>query len=478
MTKAADEERGERSIEYVSLRKLRADPRNPKAHAGEAIEHSVGRFGFVEPIVVDERTGYIASGHGRVETLTRMRVDQKAAPKGVRVTSKGDWLVPVVKGWESSSDAEAGAALIAFNRTTELGGWVDEALLDLLQEIEDADALGFSGEEIADLEAQVAADAAGKAKRADVDDVPELRRVARSRPGDVWLLGEHRVICGDATDPEVYAALLGSERPDVMWTDPPYGVEYVGKTKDALRIQNDGAGGLAALLTDAFAAAVPALRSGAPVYIAHADSERVTFEAAARSAGIDVRQNLVWVKNTLVLGRSDYHYRHEPILYGFTKAAAKQGRLGRGGARWYGSNAETTTIAEAVPARKRRDTATLAEVAQAILDGTFDALEVDPVELVEALLGGGSGSTVFEVAKPAASREHPTMKPTGLIKAHLGNSARAKDLVLDPFGGSGSTLIAADVLGMRARLIELDPIYVDAIVDRWEAVTGKKARRA
>jgi DNA modification methylase len=472
------EQPSERSIEYVSLRKLRADPRNPKAHAGEAIEHSVGRFGFVEPIVVDERTGYIASGHGRVETLTRMRVDKKAAPKGVRVTSKGDWLVPVVKGWESASDAEAGAALIAFNRTTELGGWVDEALLDLLQEIEDADALGFDGETIADLEAAVAADAAGKAKRADVDDVPELRKVARSRPGDVWLLGDHRVLCGDATDPAAYAALLGSERPDVMWTDPPYGVEYVGKTKDALRIQNDGAGGLAALLTDAFAAAVPALRAGAPVYIAHADSERVTFEAAARAAGIDVRQNLVWVKNTLVLGRSDYHYRHEPILYGFTPAGKKQGRLGRGGSRWYGGNAETTTIAAAVPSRKRRDTATLEEVARAILEGTFDALEVDPVELVEALLGGGAGSTVFEVAKPSASREHPTMKPTGLIKAHLGNSARARDLVLDPFGGSGSTLIAADVLGMRARLIELDPIYVDAIVDRWEAVTGKKAKRA
>ena len=186
----------------------------------------------------------------------------------------------------------------------------------------------------------------------------------------------------------------------------------------------------------------------------------------------------MWVKNTMVLGRSDYHYRHEPILYGFTPAGKGQGRLGRGGKRWYGSNAETTAIAAAVPARKKRDTATLAEVARAILEGTFDALEVDPVELVEALLGGGSGSTVFEVAKPSASREHPTMKPTGLIKAHLGNSARARDVVLDPFGGSGSTLIAADVLGMRARLIELDPIYVDAIVDRGEAVTGKKARRA
>lgn len=468
----------ERSIEYVSLRKLRADPRNPKAHAAEAIEHSVDRFGFVEPIVVDGRTGFIASGHGRVETLTRMRVDKKGAPKGVRVSPKGDWLVPVVTGWESSSDAEAGAALIAFNRTTELGGWVDEALLDLLQEIDDADGLGFDSEALADLEASVAADRASAEKRADVDDVPELRKVARSRPGDVWLLGEHRVICGDATEAATYDALMGGSVADVMWTDPPYGVEYVGKTKEALRIQNDGAAGLAALLADSFPLAVGALRSGAPVYIAHADSERITFEQAAEAAGVGIRQNLVWVKNAMVLGRSDYHYRHEPILYGFTAAAKNQGRLGRGGKRWYGNNAETTVVAAAVPARRKRSTATLAEVATAILEGTFDALEVDPVDLVEALLGGGSGSTVFEVAKPSASREHPTMKPTGLIKAHLANSARAKDVVLDPFGGSGSTLIAADVLGMQARLIELDPIYVDAIVDRWEAVTGKKARRA
>lgn len=468
----------ERSIEYVSLRKLRADPRNPKAHAGEAIEHSVGRFGFVEPIVVDGRTGFIASGHGRVETLTRMRVDKKTPPSGVRVNSKGDWLVPVVTGWESASDAEAGAALIAFNRTTELGGWVDEALLDLLQEIDDAEGLGFGEDAMADLEAAVAAESAGKEKRADADDVPELRKAPRSRLGDVWLLGDHRVICGDATESATYEALLGSDRADVMWTDPPYGVEYVGKTKEALRIQNDGAAGLAALLADAFPCAVAALRPGAPVYIAHSDSERVTFEGAARAAGIMVRQNLLWVKNTLVLGHSDYHYRHEPILYGFTEPGKNQGRLGRGGKRWYGSNAETTTIAMAVPARKKRDTATLAEVARAILEGTFEALEVDPVELVEALLGGGGQSTVFEVSKPAASREHPTMKPTGLIKAHLANSARANDVVLDPFGGSGSTLIAADVLGMRARLIELDPVYVDAIVDRWEAVTGKKAKRA
>lgn len=478
----------ERSIEYVSLRKLRADPRNPKAHAAEAIEHSVGRFGFVEPIVVDERTGYIASGHGRIETLTRMRVDRKAPPSGVKVTSKGDWLIPVVKGWASETDAEAGAALIAFNRTTELGGWVDEALLDLLQEIEDADALGFTGEQVADLESTVAAAASANEKRADVDDVPELRAAPRSRLGDVWLLGEHRVICGDSTDPATYAALLGSDRADVMWTDPPYGVDHVGgdtmtskserAARGGLSIQNDGAEDYDDMILAALSGAAGALRPGAPVYIAHADRFRGVLESAMIAAGMSYRQTLIWAKDRIVPGRSDYHWKHEPIAYGFTEAKSGQGRLGRGGVRWYGNNAQSTVLAAAVPSRSRKDSATLAELAQAILDGTAELGEVDAVELAEALLGGGSGSTVFQVARPSVSKIHPTMKPTGLIKAHLSNSARAKDVVLDPFGGSGSTLIAADVLGMRARLIELDPVYVDAIVDRWEAVTGKKARRA
>lgn len=185
------------------------------------------------------------------------------------------------------------------------------------------------------------------------------------------------------------------------------------------------------------------------------------------------------MKNALALGRSDYHYRHEPILYGFAPAPKGHGRLGRGGKRWHGDNRATTVAAVDVPtAKSRRGTATLRELCQAIIDGLDEDIVVDPVELVEALLGGGAGSTVFEMDKPAASREHPTMKPTALIRAQLSNSARARDLVLDPFGGSGSTLIACESLGMAARLVELDPVYVDVIVDRWEAVTGKKAKRA
>lgn len=196
--------------------------------------------------------------------------------------------------------------------------------------------------------------------------------------------------------------------------------DYVGKTKDALTIQNDGAGGLAVLLRSAFEVVNAVCRGGAPVYVAHADTERVTFESSMRDAGLSVRQNLVWVKNSMVMGRSDFHYKHEPILYGFTSGGS--GRLGRGGPRWFGGNSQTT---------------------------------------------------VFECDRPSRSSEHPTMKPVALIDAMLNNSLPAGGVVFDPFAGSGSTLIAAHNRGGRAVVAELDPRYADVILRRYEAHTGE-----
>jgi DNA modification methylase len=205
-----------------------------------------------------------------------------------------------------------------------------------------------------------------------------------------------------------------------VWTDPPYGVDYVGKTQDALTIQNDSAGGgLFDLLAAAFGVVATVCRRGAPVYVAHADTERVCFESAMESAGLKVRQNLIWVKNVMVMGRSDYHYKHEPILYGFVPADS--GRLGRGGERWFGGNNQTT---------------------------------------------------VFEVDRPARSAVHPTMKPVALVDAMLANSLPFGGVVLDPFAGSGSTLIAAHGRGGRCFSVELDPRYADVILRRFEAHTG------
>ncbi|EGS4806839.1 site-specific DNA-methyltransferase, partial [Listeria monocytogenes] len=241
-----------------------------------------------------------------------------------------------------------------------------------------------------------------------------------------WRLGTHRLYVGSSTDTDAVRTMLAGDTADCIWTDPPYGVDYIGKTKDALTISNDTTNGLPQLLADAFATATAVARPGAPVYVAHADTERITFETALTAAGITIRQNLVWVKNQLVMGRSDYHWQHEPILYGFTPTAPGVGRLGRGGKHWHGNN---------------------------------------------------SASTVFTVDKPTANSDHPTMKPVDLIAAHLNNSCPVGGIVLDLFAGSGSTLAAAFMTGRRAALVELDPRYADVIVTRWEALSGDTAEQ-
>lgn len=413
----------ERRIEYLPLGTLVADEANPKSHDVGTIHDSIGRFGYIEPIVLDGRTGFIVSGHGRTKTLRAMRERGDTPPEGVR-SSADDWLVPVSVGWASRTDDDAHAALIALNRTTELGGWEDEALLNLLEELSAIDGgllgVGYGEDDIDELRDKLNdLEAPPDPLGGDLDATPEPGADPTTRLGDIWTLGQHRVICGDSTDPGVLSRLLQGELADALWTDPPYGVSYVGKTKDALTIRNDGEDGLEDLLTRAFAAAFDALAPGAPCYVSHADTERVTFETCFRGAGFSFRQNLIWVKNTMVLGRSDYHYRHEPILYGFKPG---EGRLGRGSENWHGDDAQTTTF-------------------------FFD--------------------------KPAASESHPTMKPVGLIQAMLNNSVTRGDVVLDCFGGSGSTLLAAGQVGAVARLVELDPVYCDVIALRWQNLTGK-----
>lgn len=393
------------TIETVPVTKLRPDPKNARVHGErnlDAIEASLRQFGLRKPLVVDRRYTVVA-GNGTLEVIReRLGWEQVA--------------VSVFPGTAS----EARAYAIADNRTGELAEWDPAALLDALQTFDPAllDAAGFQPEDVDDLLA-----VAGGLPPAltDPDDAPDvgMRRSPLTARGDVWELGGHRLVIGDATDPAAYEALLGGEVADCVWTDPPYGVDYVGKTREKLTIQNDGRSGLEALLAGAFEAMTKAVRAGAPFYVAHADTERLTFETTIRDAGWSVRQSLIWVKNTMVLGRSDYHYRHEPILYGF--APGGSGRLGRGGAQWFGDNSQVTT---------------------------------------------------FFADKPSRSEAHPTMKPVGLIRAMLDNSCPAGGTVLDAFGGSGSTLIAAHQAGLAARMVELDPVYGDVICRRWQEHTG------
>jgi DNA modification methylase len=250
---------------------------------------------------------------------------------------------------------------------------------------------------------------------ASQDDVPDAPAIAVTEPGDLWQLGPHRILCGDSTRPADVAWALAGELASMLWTDPPYGVEYEGGT--GLRIQNDTAKALPELLRAAFAAASSVLVAGAPVYVAHpAGALSLVFGQAFVGAGWHLHETLVWVKDSLVLGHSDYHYRHEPILYGWKEGDSRPWHSGR------------------------------------------------------------SESSVFEVARPKVSPDHPTSKPVELVAAQIRNSSGPGALILDVFGGSGSTLIAAQQLGRRCVSIEIEPRYVDVIVKRLQVLTGHKAK--
>lgn len=390
----------------IPLDELTPYPGNAKRGDVESIRASIRRNGQYRSLVVREVE------NGPLIVLAGNHTMQALAAEG-NATARCEVI--------RCDDAEARRINLADNRTAELGGYDDAALAELLHELEgDFDGSGWTEGDLDGL----LTDGSPEVGLTDPDDFPEPPAEPVSKPGDVWRLGQHRLLCGDSTDMAAVEAMLDGDRADCMWTDPPYGVDYVGKTKDALTIQNDGAADLPELLAGAFAVATAALKPGAPVYIAHPPGPlSLDFAKAFLDAGWLLRQNLIWVKDAMVLGRSDYHYRHEPILYGFTDPEPGSGRLGRGGDRWFGDNAQTS---------------------------------------------------VLEVPKPPRSEDHPTMKPVELVARCLANSCRPGGMVYEPFGGSGTTLMAAHTTGRVARVVELDPRYADVICRRYQEHTGMK----
>jgi DNA modification methylase len=253
----------------------------------------------------------------------------------------------------------------------------------------------------------------------DFDATPAEAGPTRTQPGDLWVVGGcHRLLVGDCTVPENPARLMAGSTAEVMWTDPPYGVNYAGKTPDALVIRNDSPDGIPALLAGAFAAADPFLNPGARFYVAApAGPLSLAFRLAIRDAGWRFHQGLVWVKNAIVLGHSDYHLQHEDVLYGWKPGPGRVGRGDHPGSRWYGDHAQ---------------------------------------------------SSVFAVDRPSRSAEHPTIKPVELVSWMLANSSRPGDAVYDPFLGSGTTLVAAHRLGRVCYGCELEPRYADVVLRRAE----------
>lgn len=320
-----------------------------------------------------------------------------------------DQVLPVVV--LDVSQAEADKLLASLDPIGEMARANSETLLDLLGQVQTDD------EGLADLFEDLRRRAQDDLKRllSDPDEIPSKVDV-RTRPGDLIELGRHRLICGDARDPAVLEGLMGDDEADLLLTDPPYGVDYVGKTKDRLKIRNDRADGLGDLLQAAFACCEHVSKKGAAFYVfSPSAAEGVVFAQAILAQDWDLRQTLIWVKDRPVPGHGDFAYQHEPILYGYMDASGK----GRGVGGFYGGNGE---------------------------------------------------SSVIQVPKPSASRGHPTMKPTGVLKPLVSNSTRSGGIVLDPFAGSGSTLVACEQLGRRARLVEIDPAYCDVIIARYQQV--------
>ncbi len=403
-------------VVQVPIAKIRGADYNPRKISDAemaSLKRSIQRFGFVDPVVVNRRRvkGWLRADRARVIVGGHQRV--RAAQE------LGHRAVPVVYVDLPPDDEKL--LNLALNK---ISGEFDlpklaEILQDLRKAQADLESSGFSQREVSRAIIDAERELAGNLPQ-DEDEVPDLPKKPRTEPGELVKLGPHRLLCGDSRKPEDLRRLMGGEGADLLWTDPPYGVDYVGKTAQAMTIRNDGRQGIDELLRSAFAAVDGVLERGAAFYVAHpAGLPALPFVNAVLQAGWLVRQSLVWVKDSMVLGHSDYHYRHEAILYGYEPGT---GRLGRGGRGWYGGEDQTS---------------------------------------------------VFEIARPKASRDHPTMKPIGLIEACLRNSSAREHAVLDPFGGSGSTLIAAHRLGRRAFLMEIDPRYCDVIRERYRRIAGR-----
>lgn len=386
--------------DIVNVSSLKPNPENPNMHDAEQLEllgKIVKKTGWRAPITVSKRSGLITKGHGR--RLAAIKAGLEYAP---------------VEYQDYASEEEEHADLIADNRIAELAEMDDEKLSDLLRELDsiddfDMDLTGFDEESLLDMIGeQVTSD------DIEEDEVPEPETNVFSKTGDLWILGKHRLLCGDSTKEEEVNRLMDGKQADLYVTDPPYNVSYTGKTKDALTIENDemADGDFRQFLIDSFAAADANMKPGAAFYIWHADSEGYNFRGACKDTGWDVRECLIWNKNTMVLGRQDYQWKHEACLYGWKPGASHN---------WYSDRKQTTVI---------------------------------------------------DMDKPQRNGEHPTMKPVKLFAYLIQNSSKEGDIVLDSFGGSGTTIMACEKLEREARLMELDPRYVDVIVRRYIRETG------
>ena len=396
--------------------------KNPRKNdeAVKYVAESIKQFGFKVPIVID-KNNVIVAGH------TRYKASKKLGLKEVPCIVADDLTEEQIKAYR-----------LADNKVAELAEWDFDLLGEELDGILDIDMCDFGFEALEDEE---------EAEVVEDDFEVELPEEPRTKLGDIYQLGNHRLMCGDSTSVTDVEKLMNGEMADLVVTDPPYNVAI--KNSKGMTIENDDMANdkFKDFLTECFLNMERSLKKGGAFYVWYASREHINFEQALNDAGLSVREQLIWNKNTFILGRQDYHWKHEPCLYGWKD----------GDKHYFVDDRTQSTVFE---------------------DKGIDIKKLKKEEMIELLkqfLSDNHSTTIINEDKPSANDLHPTMKPIKLIARLVKNSSRQEEIVLDLFGGSGSTLITCEQLNRKCRMMEYDPKYADVIINRWEQFTGRKA---
>jgi len=420
------------NIQNIPVDKIIPYKQNPRKNddAVNIVKKSLKEFGFQQPLVLDANYEIVV-GHTRYNAALKLGMNE----------------IPCILA-EHLSNEQIKAYRIMDNKSAEYSKWntdlLTKEIIELLESDYDISLTGFTQNELKDMDINVDLDDLASQGLSDEDDVPEISGEYVNKVGDVWIMGEHRLMCGDSTDKATVTKLMNGQRADMVFTDPPYNVAV---EQSAGTIMNDDMDteDFKDFLAETYKRYYENMKLGAVIYVAHSEAERASFTKEFVDAGFKLAQNLIWNKQHAVISRQDYNWKHEPILYGWKEGAG----------HYYCEDFTQTTVIENKPDYNRMEKNELIEVIKKMTEN-FTA-------------------TVIDFDKPNKSELHPTMKPVGLVQRLIQNSSKQDWLVLDLFGGAGSTLIASVKAKRKCYMMELDPRFADVIIERWQKYTGKEA---